>query len=192
VVGGLFLARGKYKKFLSCQNKFGTEDYPIGGGRGGHGGGLSRWVRLTDFYAGAGAHVHFEMLSTGSKLFCLKVIGSDEYTARLVRTDGYHFPYAPVQRALLRLSERLVNCLAIVAPTSIREQEREAGQECGDGGGGHAAHAPAGLPAARRGWAAAGLFLRAGPRGQWGRGNSNLPRHHDIQPHALLPLARPL
>mmetsp|Transcript_28641 Transcript_28641/g.47389 ORF Transcript_28641/g.47389 Transcript_28641/m.47389 type:complete len:156 (+) Transcript_28641:1349-1816(+) len=88
------------------------------------------------------------MLSTGSKLFCLKVIGSDEYTARLVRTDGYHFPYASVQRALLRLSERLVNCLAIVAPTSIREQEREAGQECGDGGGGHAAHAPAGLPAA--------------------------------------------
>mmetsp|Transcript_21708 Transcript_21708/g.40389 ORF Transcript_21708/g.40389 Transcript_21708/m.40389 type:complete len:152 (+) Transcript_21708:327-782(+) len=64
------------------------------------------------------------MLSTGSKLFCLKVIGSDEYTARLVRTDGYHFPYASVQRALLRLSERLVNCLAIVAPTSIREQER--------------------------------------------------------------------
>jgi len=225
-VGGLFLARGKYKKFLSCQNKFGTEDYPIGGGRGGHGGGLSRWVRLTDFYAGAGAHVHFEMLSTGSKLFFLKVLGLDEYTARLVRTDDCHFPYAPVQRALLWLSERLV--VAKVPARSLlrrpdragrgylpelefhaavwlmqaeagqwtsadmdlteeelgevcrefrREEDyghedpgvlpgrgglpghrgpdlhpgagaREAGQECGDGGGGHAAHAPAGLPAA--------------------------------------------
>ena len=126
VVGGLFLARGKYKKFLSCQNEFGTEDYPIGGGRGGRGGGLSRWVRPMDFYAGAGAHVHFEMLSTGSKLFFLKVLGLDEYTARLVRTDGCHFPYAPVQRALLWLSERLV--VAKVPARSLLRRPDRAGR----------------------------------------------------------------
>ena len=83
-------------------------------------------MRPTDFYAGAGAHVHFEMLSTGSKLFFLKVLGPDEYTARLVRTDGCHFPYAPVQRALLWLSERLV--VAKVPARSLLRRPDRAGR----------------------------------------------------------------
>jgi len=110
VVGGLFLARGKYKKFISVHNECGSEDNPIGGGKGGKGGSMSRFVRPTDFFPGA--VVHFEMPTTGSLLFAVRVIDSDDYTRRLLQEDAFLFPWTPVQLSLTNLSERLsiANC----------------------------------------------------------------------------------
>ncbi|CAN0281913.1 unnamed protein product, partial [Discosporangium mesarthrocarpum] len=91
VVGGLFLARGKYKKYIPAigQCKEGTrlsEKITMDGGlleaAIGLGGQLSRWLKPTDFLPGS--VVTFEMPSSGSKLFTLEVVGHDEYTRKLL------------------------------------------------------------------------------------------------------------
>ena len=105
IVGGLFLAKGRYKKYLQADG-FDGEVQPIGGGRGGRGGALSRWLRPTDFYLNA--EVQFEMPSTGSKLFALKVMGYDDYTKKIMQDDKSEFPQTPADLDVTRLSEKMV------------------------------------------------------------------------------------
>eukprot|EP00752_Nemacystus_decipiens_P010592 g9432.t1 len=118
VVGGLFLARGKYKKYIPAvgQQKEGTrlsEKITMDGGlleaAIGLGGQLSRWLKPTDFLPGT--VVTFEMPSSGSKLFTLEILGHDEYTRKLLedkaRELAYNeiFPQGSAHLAVTRLAE---------------------------------------------------------------------------------------
>jgi hypothetical protein len=78
VIGGLFLARGRYKKYIPAvgQEAEGTrlsEKLTMDGGlmeaRVGLGGQLSRWLRPTDFVPGS--VVTFEMPQSGECSHCL-------------------------------------------------------------------------------------------------------------------------
>ncbi|CAM9119179.1 unnamed protein product [Chrysoparadoxa australica] len=111
VIGGLFLARGKYKKYIPAigQVKEGTrasEKMTMDGGlleaRIGLGGQLSRWLRTTDFIPGS--IITFEMPASGSKLFTLNITGYDEYTRKLLE-DQDIFPQNTAQLAMTRISE---------------------------------------------------------------------------------------
>jgi hypothetical protein len=111
VVGGLFLARGRYKKYIPAvgQEAEGTrlsEKLTMDGGlmeaRVGLGGQLSRWLRPTDFVPGS--IITFEMPQSGSKICTLQIVDHDEYTRKLL-LDKEIFPQTPSQLALIRISE---------------------------------------------------------------------------------------
>jgi len=104
IVGGLFLAKGQYKKYIRAAGIDGEVETPVGGGRGGRGGALSRWIKPTDFHLGA--EVTFEMPSTGSKLFTLNVTGYDDYTKKIMVSDKDEFPQSRTDLDVARLSEK--------------------------------------------------------------------------------------
>jgi hypothetical protein len=104
IVGGLFLGKGRYKKFIRANGIDGEVETPVGGGRGGRGGALSRWIKPTDFYLNA--LVTFEMPSTGSKLFTLEVTGYDDYTKKIMMSDKDEFPQSATELDVARLSEK--------------------------------------------------------------------------------------
>jgi len=106
IVGGLFLGKGRYKKFIRAQGLEGDVETPVGGGRGGRGGALSRWIKPTDFYLGA--KITFEMPSTGSMLFTLEVVGYDDYTKKIMETDKDEFPQSHTDLDIARISEKFV------------------------------------------------------------------------------------
>lgn len=106
VVGGLFLARGKYKKHIAAQDMVGNIELPVGGGKGGRGGCLSRWLVPTDFYPGA--CLTFEHGQTGQPLSSFRIVGYDEYTRKIVEEDRALFPLAPTDLYLMRLAELLM------------------------------------------------------------------------------------
>ena len=68
IVGGLFLKRRRYKKYIDASGV----EMMAGSGKGGHGGCLSRWLRPSDFYDGA--EIIFEMPSSGTKLYKFKIM----------------------------------------------------------------------------------------------------------------------
>jgi Ca2+-binding EF-hand superfamily protein len=105
IVGGLFLGKGRYKKFIRANGIDGEVETPVGGGRGGRGGALSRWIKPTDFYLDA--LVTFEMPSTGSKLFTLQVTGYDDYTKKIMENDKEEFPQSNTELDIVRLSEKV-------------------------------------------------------------------------------------
>eukprot|EP00968_Pinguiococcus_pyrenoidosus_P003407 scaffold214_cov249-Pinguiococcus_pyrenoidosus.AAC.15 len=96
VVGGLFLMRGRYKKHIPAKGLLGNIDLPVGGGKGGRGGCLSRWLVPTDFFPGA--VITFEHGQTGQVLSTFKVVGYDEYTRKIVEGDRALFPQPQVSR----------------------------------------------------------------------------------------------
>jgi Ca2+-binding EF-hand superfamily protein len=104
IVGGLFLGKGRYKKFIAANGIDGEVETPVGGGRGGRGGALSRWIKPTDFFLNA--QVTFEMPSTGSKLFTLHVKGYDDYTKKIMESDKDEFPQSSTDLDVSRLSEK--------------------------------------------------------------------------------------
>lgn len=79
VDGGLFLARGAYKKHISKQKKAETP--------GSLGGSHSRFLRPADFLLTA-PPVTFEVGTTGARLFTLKTVGYDEYTRKILEEGG--------------------------------------------------------------------------------------------------------
>jgi len=105
IVGGLFLGKGRYKKFIRANGIDGEIETPVGGGRGGRGGALSRWIKPTDFYLDA--KVTFEMPSTGSMLFTLEVTGYDDYTKKIMEDDKDEFPQSNTELDITRLSEKM-------------------------------------------------------------------------------------
>lgn len=105
IVGGLFLAKGRYKKFIRASGIDGEVETPVGGGRGGRGGALSRWIKPTDF--ALNTEITFEMPATGSKLFTLVVTGYDDYTKKIMETDKDEFPQSRTDLDVSKLSEKL-------------------------------------------------------------------------------------
>jgi len=79
VDGGLFLARGAYKKHISKRKKAET--------MASLGGSHSRFLRPTDFLLTA-PPVTFEVGTTGARLFTLKTVGYDEYTRKILEEGG--------------------------------------------------------------------------------------------------------
>lgn len=82
VDGGLFLARGKYKKYISNKATGNT-----GKSWEGLGGSHSRFLRPEDFLLTA-PPVTFEVPATGARLFTLKTVGYDEYTRKILEDIG--------------------------------------------------------------------------------------------------------
>ncbi len=103
IVGGIFLARGRYKKYIPAKTDMGdaaestSEKLTTNGG-----GKYSRWLCPTDFVPGS--IITFETPQSGSRLFTIEVVGFDEYTRKLL-ADKSIFPMSSVQLALIRLSE---------------------------------------------------------------------------------------
>ncbi len=106
IVGGVFLARGRYKKYIPTKNQVqdaaegaehhGEKSATNGGGR------FSRWLCPTDFVPGS--IITFETPQSGSRLFTMEVVGFDEYTRKLLE-DKSIFPMSSAQLSLIRLSE---------------------------------------------------------------------------------------
>lgn len=82
VDGGLFLARGKYKKCISNKATGNT-----GKSWEGLGGSHSRFLRPEDFLLTA-PPVTFEVPATGARLFAVKTVGYDEYTRKILEDIG--------------------------------------------------------------------------------------------------------
>lgn len=129
VVGGPFLARGRYKKYIPAvgQEAEGTrlsEKITMDGGlmeaRVGLGGQLSRWLRPTDFVPGS--IITFEMPQSGSKLFTLQLLGFDEYSRKLL-ADRSIFPHTAPQLSVAKLSET-VSSAKLPARAILRRKDR--------------------------------------------------------------------
>uniref|UniRef100_A0A7S1UHB1 DM10 domain-containing protein n=1 Tax=Phaeomonas parva TaxID=124430 RepID=A0A7S1UHB1_9STRA len=118
IVGGLFLMRGKYKKHILAKDMIGNIELPVGGGKGGRGGCLSRWLVPTDFYPGA--IITFEHGQTGQVLSAFKIVGYDEYTRKIVEGDRTLFPLPQVDLYTMRFAE-----LVMSVRTNVRDYFQE-------------------------------------------------------------------
>ncbi len=122
IVGGIFLARGRYKKYIPAKTEMGDaaaeppSEKPTTNG----GGKFSRWLCPTDFVPGS--IITFETPQSGSRLFTIEVVGFDEYTRKLLE-DKSIFPISSAQLALIRLSE-IVCSGGIRARTFLQAQDK--------------------------------------------------------------------